>query len=76
MRKIKLLLLVTFLVGCTPEVTTTYKDVIPEGLKDCSYYRFKETSGNSVHGWKCPHSNTTTSYKSGKYTYYTAFIEK
>lgn len=58
------------LVGCSPSATeeTAKFTVMPEGLKDCKIYRITPTGGDSLNVVRCPLSNTTTSYSSGKTT--------
>ena len=66
-----------FLCACTPKVeqnTFLDKTVLPEELKDCTYYKFSTKDGGDYKGYSCPDSTTTTTYKSGKSTLYLAFI--
>lgn len=76
--KIFTLILVLMLGACTPAVEqNTYvdKSVLPEGLKDCTYYEFSTRSGSNHKGYNCPNSTTTTSYKSGKSTLHLVFVQ-
>lgn len=65
--------IVIALTGCDPTYTdksTSY--LMPEGMKDCKVYKL-EGDGNSktLTVVRCPHSDASTTYKTGKSSYET-----
>lgn len=65
------LLMAVFAAGCTPgahETQPVPREILPEGLKDCKFYRLDYSNGGGMTVVRCPHSSTTTSYTSGKTT--------
>lgn len=65
------------LAACSPsgkEVTGNFP-IMPEGLKDCKIYDLQSDGGSHVRVVRCPNSSTSTSYRVGKATHYTAVVE-
>lgn len=59
--------LVLVLTGCSKETKNiTEKFILPDGLKDCQVYFLQSSAINHIKVVRCPNSDTTTSYSSGK----------
>lgn len=59
--------LVLVLTGCSKETKNiTEKFILPDGLKDCQVYFLQSSAINHIQVVRCPNSDTTTSYSSGK----------
>lgn len=58
------------IVGCTPlnSIDSTSQVQLPPGLEDCKLYDVYGQNGNSryLQVIRCPNSDTTTTYPSGK----------
>jgi hypothetical protein len=57
--KYTLILSLMILAGCTPSATEIVWPVVPDGLKDCKFYKLKDTKGNTLSIARCPLSATT-----------------
>lgn len=60
-----------FMVGCAKETTeVSYKYELPEGLKDCKVYYLQGEGvlASYMRVVRCPNSQTSSSYTSGKTT--------
>lgn len=67
MKKILAVLSVALLVGCSPSTDTINDDyVIPEGLKDCQFYRMYNKNQNSIVVVRCQGSTTSTTVTKNK----------
>lgn len=76
MGKAALLLVAFMLVGCEPETKeSSRKFDIPPALSDCRFYDMNDTNVRRVLVVRCPHSDTSTSYRSGKSDYRTVTID-
>lgn len=67
MKKLIMSLLLTLLLtGCNFDAKETSNDyVLPDGLQDCSVYQLGHQKRRVI-VVRCPNSQTTTHYKSGK----------
>lgn len=77
MKRLPILALTLLLCACDPYVKSTAVNVqLPEGLKDCKFYTVKPNSASlDLNIVRCPSSDTSVTYKSGKMTINTATIE-
>ena len=48
--------------------------VIPEGLKDCEFYRITSSMGTTIHVVRCPNSSTAAA-RIGKHPVYSSTVE-
>lgn len=61
MKKIILIALVTFLVGCEAEtVDVSHEYQIPDELADCIFKRMNSSTGKLITVVRCPNSTTST----------------
>jgi hypothetical protein len=60
------MILAVVLAGCTPSAQEQTFPVVPEGLKDCKFYKLTDESANTIRVVRCPGSSTSMSYKTGK----------
>ncbi len=71
-------LIAAALAGCGDPTATegapVPNSVIPEGLKDCKFYKLQTSVGNTYHVVRCPNSSTSLS-RPGKGAEYTATID-
>lgn len=67
MKMIYLAGMLALLSACTPtgREDTSYT-VMPQGLRDCKVYTITNDSGGRLYVVRCPNSDTSTTYKSGK----------
>ena len=54
------------LAGCTPSAQEQTWPVLPEGLKDCKFYKLTDESTNTIRVVRCPASSTSIEYQVGK----------
>lgn len=54
------------LAGCTPSAQEQTFPVVPEGLKDCKFYKLTDESANTIRVVRCPGSSTSMNYQTGK----------
>ena len=67
MKNILLALAVVSLVACTPSAVETNfvpKDVLPETLKDCSFYELRNKEGSVMRVVRCPNQSKAPSSES------------
>lgn len=66
MKNILLALAVVSLVACTPSAVESNfvpKEVLPEALKDCSFYQLKNSGGSTMRVVRCPNQAKATESK-------------
>ena len=68
-------LTLVLLAGCTPSANEQTWPVLPEGLKDCKFYKLTDDSANTIKVARCPMSSASISYQSGKVTATTVVID-
>lgn len=75
----KTLLLLSFLtiLSCSKQTSDiSYKYSLPEGLQDCKIYVMQTDGlGSNLVVVRCPNSQTSTTYKSGKTTKSTTVVD-
>lgn len=69
------MIMVVALAGCTPSADEQKWPVLPEGLKDCKFYKLTDESANTIKVARCPMSSTSISYQQGKTTATTVVID-
>ena len=75
MKKVAIIVALMALSGCGKSASdTTSYWVLPEGLKDCKIFSLQNNL-SYMNVVRCPNSITTTSYKSGKTSYYQTVID-
>lgn len=67
--------LVLLIIGCSNTENTTSRYKLPNELKDCSFYRMSDNIGIILDVVRCPNSNTSATYRSGKTNITTTVIE-
>lgn len=60
------MIMAVVLAGCTPSAQEVVWPVLPEGLKDCKFYKLTDESGNVIRLARCPMSISALNYQSGK----------
>lgn len=67
MKKLLLIACVLALAGCMKnEYKAISYPVLPDGLKDCQFFRVASAEGDSMQVTRCPNSTTTTATRQGK----------
>ena len=66
---------IILLAGCTPSAQEQTWPILPDGLKDCKFYKLTDDSANTITVVRCPMASTTTQYKVGKSTQTTVVID-
>ena len=54
------------LVGCDASYKEINYPILPEELRDCKFYSIDNGDGYYMKVVRCPHSDTSTSYREGK----------
>lgn len=63
MKKIVLSLVVFVLAGCSPSAEEVAFPIVPEGLKDCTFYHMSAGGiDREITVARCPNSTTSTNY--------------
>ena len=65
------------LAACTPSVNVgspVPENIIPEGLKDCVFYKLTTANGLTLHVARCPNSSTSVA-RVGKNPVYTTTVD-
>lgn len=68
-------LTLVLLAGCTPSAEEKTWPILPDGLKDCKFYKLRDDSGNTITVVRCPASSTSVQYKVGKSTQTTVTVD-
>lgn len=66
---------IILLAGCTPSAQEQTWPILPDGLKDCKFYKLTDDSANTIRVVRCPMSSTTATYKVGKSTQTTVVVD-
>lgn len=64
MTKLFIILSAVMLVACSPSSNEMHFPVLPEGLKDCRFYKVSDGS-TEIKVVRCPNSQTTTTHQVG-----------
>lgn len=75
MKKVLIALCLMALVGCESSAKQYKPEVLPDELADCKFYVIAD-GGSYMRVVRCPNSNVSLSYKSGKTTKYVAVVEE
>jgi len=63
------------LIGCSDSAKTVSYPAAPPELADCKFFFLTNKDGHSINVVRCPHSDTTATYRSGKSTVSTVTID-
>lgn len=64
------------LSSCEKSAKETTEDyILPDGLKDCKIFDLRDASGSYLRVVRCPLSNASAQYRSGKITYSSHVVE-
>ena len=69
------MIMVVVLAGCTPSAQEQTWPVLPEGLKDCKFYKLTDESANTIRVVRCPASSTSIEYQVGKSRQTTVIVD-
>lgn len=71
-----LIIIATLLLSaCTPSGHEVVMPVIPDGLKDCKFFKLTDENGTVIRVVRCPMSSTSATYQSGKVSTTTVVID-
>ena len=73
--KYLIVLSIILLAGCSPSAEEKVWPILPDGLKDCKFYKLRDDSANTITVVRCPMASTTTQYKVGKSTQTTVVVD-
>ena len=67
MSKALLILCAVMLAGCLePQYKQVKASVLPDELKDCSFFDVRADDGSNITIVRCPNSTTSANYRQGK----------
>jgi hypothetical protein len=70
MNKIIMLCVLLAITGCTPSASQLDFPVLPDGLKDCTFFYLRDGGGTNITVARCP--NSATSVVSGSKSKHTS----
>ena len=72
----KLILIALLLTGCTDSYKELSFPLVPDGLKDCGFYKIGNSDGLALYVARCPNSQTSVTYNIGKTKGSTVTVEE
>jgi hypothetical protein len=71
----KLILIALLLTGCEDSYKEVSFPIVPDGLKDCEFYKVSNSDGLYLYVARCPNSQTSVTYRAGKTTHSAVTVE-
>jgi len=75
MNKLILLCVLLAITGCTPSASQLNFSVLPDELKDCTFFYLRDGSGNHITVARC-HNSATSVVSGGKHKRHSIVIEE